>query len=335
MNPLDTLSAALGPLLAGARECVLVDYPNHSNVGDSAIWLGERVLLKHMGVKVRALCEHTPSEAQVKSLVGEAVVLIHGGGNFGDIWPQHEAFRQLLCRALPRNRIIQLPQSVHYGSTEAYEAARTVYSRHEGFHVIARDKASHQAAQGLAPGRAILAPDSAMCLTARDFGVSQSVTHDIVLLARQDKESTIANKGTLLAQVPAGLNVLCTDWLEESPSTWHRLYRRASLIDVNKERAIRPLLRSLAVGAADGLALHRVRRGTHILASGRAVVTDRLHAVVLSWILGVPVFYFDNSYGKLDSVLGCWLRGTPGIQRFVSSQEAMAAAARHVQQART
>lgn len=333
MNALENLSAALGPLLAGARECVLVDYPNHSNVGDSAIWLGEIALLKHMGVKVRALCEHTPSQAQVTSLIGDAVVLIHGGGNFGDIWPQHEAFRQLLCRSLPRSRIIQLPQSVHYGSPDAYDAARAVYSRHEGFHVIARDKASYQAALGLTSGRASLAPDSAMCLTARDFGVSQPVTHDIVLLARQDKESTISDKGALLGQVPGGVTVLHTDWLEENPTMWHRLYRRASLIDVNKERAIRPLLRTLAVSAADRLALHRVRRGARILSSGRAVITDRLHSVVMSWILGVPVFYFDNSYGKLDSVLGCWLAGTPGIQRCESSQEALAAAARHVRQA--
>jgi len=41
---------------AGAR-VALIDYPNHTNVGDSAIWLGEIAALRRLGAEVAYECE--------------------------------------------------------------------------------------------------------------------------------------------------------------------------------------------------------------------------------------------------------------------------------------
>jgi exopolysaccharide biosynthesis predicted pyruvyltransferase EpsI len=40
-------------------------------------------------------------------------ILLHGGGNFGDVWPGFQRFREQVIRESPNRRIIQLPQTIH------------------------------------------------------------------------------------------------------------------------------------------------------------------------------------------------------------------------------
>ena len=94
----------------------LVDFPDHANVGDSAIWLGELVLL-------RAITGRDPSyvsawhdfdrDAFLHSCP-DGPVLIHGGGNLGDLWSHHQRFRESLLTAFPDRTIVQLPQSIFF-----------------------------------------------------------------------------------------------------------------------------------------------------------------------------------------------------------------------------
>ena len=51
MNYEALLQNVLLSLVSPGEPCVLVDYPNYSNVGDSAIWLGEMRLLRHAGIR--------------------------------------------------------------------------------------------------------------------------------------------------------------------------------------------------------------------------------------------------------------------------------------------
>jgi pyruvyl transferase EpsO len=61
--------------------------------------------------------------------------------------------------------------------------------------------------------------------------------------------------------------------------------------------------------ARTALAQHRLARGLEILASGRHVVTDRLHGHILSLLLSVPHFVLDNSYNKNGAFFETWISG--------------------------
>jgi exopolysaccharide biosynthesis predicted pyruvyltransferase EpsI len=61
------------------------------------------------------------------------------------------------------------------------------------------------------------------------------------------------------------------------------------------------------------LAALRLQRGAALLAEGRVLLTDRLHAALLGCLLGMPVVALDNCYGKLSAVLGDWMAGWPGL----------------------
>ena len=42
------------------------------------------------------------------------IVLIHGGGNWGDVWRGSQEFHLKIIQEYPHNRIIVFPQTVHY-----------------------------------------------------------------------------------------------------------------------------------------------------------------------------------------------------------------------------
>ena len=78
----------------------------------------------------------------------------------------------------------------------------------------------------------------------------------------------------------------------------------------------------MRVGSTESAARARVARGCALLSSGRVVITDRLHAHILSLLLGIPHAVLDNSYGKLGRFLDQWLPGTAGVHRAESLRDA-------------
>jgi pyruvyl transferase EpsO len=156
----------LSGLLGERQGYALVDFPNHSNVGDSAIWVGEVSALAGIGLGppryVADLATFSP--ATLRARVGDGPVLIHGGGNLGDLWPRHQQLREHVVLSSPRNPVIQLPQSIEFRSPEAEERARAVFEGHGAFTLLARDERSLSRARESLGVDAVLCPDLAFCL---------------------------------------------------------------------------------------------------------------------------------------------------------------------------
>src|SRR5688500_5440168 len=54
----DRLDSTLAPILPRGTRAALINYPNHHNVGDPAIYLGTLRTLRRLGVHVTYRCEH-------------------------------------------------------------------------------------------------------------------------------------------------------------------------------------------------------------------------------------------------------------------------------------
>src|SRR5690349_9799511 len=105
----------LGRLLAPGTPCALLDFPNHANVGDSAIWLGETARLRRHGVEIVYACDQeTYAPERLAARLGDGVILLHGGGNLGDFWIEHQQFRERVIDEFRNNPIIQLPQTIYF-----------------------------------------------------------------------------------------------------------------------------------------------------------------------------------------------------------------------------
>ena len=53
------------------------------------------------------------------------------------------------------------------------------------------------------------------------------------------------------------------------------------------------------------------------------VVTDRLHAIILRWLCGTPVFFVDSIYNKLSNFINTWRKDGPGLVRSATFNKAL------------
>jgi pyruvyl transferase EpsO len=292
----------------------LVDYPDHSNVGDSAIWLGEMAWLDDAGrTPVYSAALNNFSAADLAKAAAEGPILIHGGGNFGTTWPRHEAFRLDLLRLFPGRPIVQLPQSIHYEDQHQTAAMAEAISRHGAFTLLVRDARSHNFARRHFDCDVRLCPDSALYLGRFRRSAPKA---DVLALLRTDHESVADGTAT-----PA--DIAETDWLHE-----RRGERRIMQLRIKAKMLLTAGDRSTALRRYRMLAGWRLRRGLTALSLGRVVVTDRLHAHILSLLLDIPHVVLDNFYGKIGDFAAQWTHRYRGFHRVASRAEAFELARR-------
>jgi len=293
----------LGPHVPHDRPVALIDFPHAPNVGDSVIWLGALAFLARRGMRPCFTCSNRSySRAALARRLGEGTILLTGGGNFGDLYPPHQELREAVVRHFPRNRILQLPQTIHFRSPEKLERARQVFDAHPDFTLLVRDAPSLALAREHFGAPSLLCPDMAFALGAQNR--PDPPTHPVVWLARTDKESP----ATPTPPTPAG--VLKTDWLLDDVTPALKLNRRLARI-AREVPSVRPLLQGTLSRTYAPVARERARRGMRALGAGRAVVTNRLHGHVLCMLMGIPHVVLDNSYGKVRALYDAWTHASP------------------------
>lgn len=281
-------------LLADVGSAVWIDYPDHPNVGDSLIWLGERKAMRSMGVQLRAALPTAISTPDViRRTVGrypESAVCLHGGGNFGGLYAQPHQARLAAIGAAEGRRLVQAPQSVHFASERAQSELVHALQAQKDKILAVRDLDSQERLKG-AGLASLLMPDSAHVLGVVD---APAATQRALILRRTDIEAVASE------QPPAAVS----DWMDEGrlSNASSRLRGRAYARS-NRGRAPHVL----PAVVLDAVASVRMRRGVRALAPGKVVVTDRLHAMILAIHMGRPVVAVDNAVGKLSSYWRTWL----------------------------
>ncbi len=294
----ETIDEVLRPILSGVRRVALLDFPAHANVGDSAIWLGTLAYLREHGKTVCYSCDQsTYSRATLAERLGDGVILLSGGGNFGDIWKHSQQLREQVVRDFPDAKIVQLPQSVMFHDRGKLARARAIFDAHPALTLLVRDERSLHFVSENFRAPALLCPDMALWLGP--IARPSPAKREVVWLARTDRESAGGPP-------PAGIETV--DWLHEPRAPGLRLESFLRELIVEHPRAER-MLRSTLSRVADRVAADRLSRGCATLSEGRVVITDRLHAHILCLLLGIPSVIIDNSYGKLRNFYDTWTCG--------------------------
>jgi pyruvyl transferase EpsO len=315
----------LDQLIPEKQVCALVDFPDHANVGDSAILLGERIYLDRRSVNIQYVCSvDTFSESALRAHMPSGTILIHGGGNFGTLWPRHQALRERILLNFPEHKVIQLPQSLYFEDKESLKRVASLVKSHPDFTLLVRDSASLDIARDGLGIDAILCPDSALFLSGRLQRGLPVV--DCVGLCRTDKEKQFNNLPEALLHRLNTVEV--DDWLNEpfnTESFFARNLGRLSRYGVFRSEPVQRRMLSLWDKAAE----QRVERGCIQLSRGKVVVTDRLHAQILALLMGIPSISLDNNYRKIGNYLDTWFSGIPNCQRVDSLDRLPAALAEY------
>lgn len=310
---LDDLAAridtAIRTALNGARDVALVNFPNHNNPGDVAIWLGALASLRRLGVRVRyqcAWCTFSP-EALARALP-EGPVLINGGGNFGDLYQGQQGLRERLLAELTDRDLIQLPQSIHFADPANLDRVRSLIANHGRVTLMMREDRSERFAREYFDAPVHLVPDMALALQRIDPPAGPART-DVLWLHRMEGDAEYVDHGFVV-----GPGVREVEWLHEQypEPGWSRGHRRARERNMDligrcrnapdeARRRWKRLARTF-VPLSEGY----LRRGMEIVGAGRVLVTDKLHGHLLALLAGIPHVVLDNSYGKVSGVYRTW-----------------------------
>lgn len=296
------IDRVIGPHLAGVENFALVDFPNHPNVGDSAIWLGEETYLEEkLGRAPAYVCTYDNwAKEDFEKAVPVGPILIHGGGNFGDLWPSHQEFRLRLLSEFPDRQIIQLPQTIHFSSKESLKRAAEIINSHKNFLILVRDAQSLNVARKEFTASVDLCPDMAFCLGAQSS--QAAITRQLLLLLRTDHEKVEQERSRPLPSFAA-----VEDWLTEQRGLGKWLFLKALLQTfflVFKGRM--PSELDARIRWFHLLASNRVARGMKQVGSSAYVITDRLHTHIFCVLLNVPHSVLDNNYGKISTFVDAW-----------------------------
>jgi exopolysaccharide biosynthesis predicted pyruvyltransferase EpsI len=324
----DRLHAALRGLLPPGTRVALVDWPGYANVGDHLIFLGTLQLLRRLGVELAYTADLGGySERGLRAAVGgDGVILLAGGGNFGDRYPGFQRVRERILLDFPRARIIGLPQTLDFTDPRPRDRTAAIVAGHDDVHLLWRDGESLERAERTFAAQNALAPDCAFALEELP-AASRPASAPQVWLSRSDDERS----GERLLP-PPGEPALVTDWLLE-PEAFQRSGR--GRMRAHAVRAARAASRNALTGGRlsrqsvrvrTEISRRRLEAGVALLSLGEVLVTDRLHAHVLSVLLGKPHVVVDTGYGKLDRFIRTWTHDASYLARATSAAEAAAAA---------
>ena len=292
---------------------ILVDYPIYRNIGDILIHRGSEAALARQQVQLRDRFAYPDLGkiqggtfhlgrrfAQFDRMMADCpMLLFQGGGNLGDLWPNHQLLREALIARYPHVPCTILPQSAHFGSEQALDQCRRIFGAHRQLTLYCRDQET-MAALGSAVDCSE-APDMAHGLWETLPRRSAPKRSGLLVQSRRDPER---------AETASPENGF--DWDDCEPKAevviWRALVTTRRFSALGSVRAAGDALWNRLADRWLGRAIERV-------GSAEALQTDRLHGLILATLLETPVRFSDNKYGKLGRYAACWFGGDPLIVR--------------------
>ena len=314
------IDTSILPLMSGSppRRIALLDAPDYPNVGDPLILLGELAFLRraYPNAKIVIVSHRTYAESIDTEIEKADCLFLNGGGNFGDAWPLHQAFRLKMILRFRNKLIIHFPQSFHFTSNDSLIETQRVLEVAQNLTILARDRKGFEFARQKFPCRSELCPDMAFALGPLQ---ARRPDLDFVCLLRTDKEVLAAKTGEIKDILTlTGARFSVEDWLENRPGL-EKIHGLARLMVRN---GLPPhLLARHGLAVFELYARSRLKFGIALLGRGRSVVTDRLHGTILATLIGRPRYVFDSVDGKIKAFYETWMTGEKDAVFFESVAE--------------
>eukprot|EP00475_Leptophrys_vorax_P008028 TRINITY_DN15146_c0_g1_i1.p1 TRINITY_DN15146_c0_g1~~TRINITY_DN15146_c0_g1_i1.p1 ORF type:complete len:492 (-),score=127.47 TRINITY_DN15146_c0_g1_i1:1159-2634(-) len=297
----------LKPYLEGKRYLAIVDAASHENVGDSMIVQGEIEFIRRMGFEVSYMCGTAQDGQQwFKDCnfdqfgypKNEWLALAHGGGNWGDVWLGPHLGRRNTVQKFGDNGVdmLQMPISVWWGNQNskdfqdelAYwnswkEQQEKGAGTRSKFAAAFRQQDSFDFMKEKFPMiPAVAAPDMAFFMQ-RLIPTREPIV-DVLFLLRGDKESKEPmysyQKQVRMLMANTDVTYQLVDW-----TNMHSMLGEEKYAKSPRTRGFDPLV--------------RITQGVRGYSRARVIVTNRLHASILAFLMNKPHIIIENTYGKI------------------------------------
>ncbi|HEV7928519.1 MAG TPA: polysaccharide pyruvyl transferase family protein [Nitrosospira sp.] len=279
--------------LIGTDHVHYLDVPMHRNIGDLLIMLGTLRFFERYQKKIdlkATYFSYRTEWAQPKD-----VIVFQGGGNFGDLYKGPQQVRQHLIQRLPKNRIIILPQTIHFRSRRAYDECCSAFSQHPDLHICVRDHLSYKLALPMSRNVYLL-PDMAHQLWPIQRLRPSESRH---LAVMRDDEERAASSVT-------GYDI-CLDWRElVGRGNKYRIRMARGVLRGLYLARVKPELLAFKLDLWTEYAERLVGDAVNLFSRFDVITTDRLHAHILACLMGIQNTVLNNSYGKNYSYVDAW-----------------------------
>ncbi|OWY61822.1 hypothetical protein B7486_61730, partial [cyanobacterium TDX16] len=127
----EQIVAAVDEAVPADAPVALVNFPNHANAGDPALWLAARKVLAHLGRHVAYSCSWSSYDPEaLRTLAPEGPIVLNAGGNLGDVYPGQQGTRARVLADFPGRPVVQLPQSLWFREQENLDRFADLVAQH-------------------------------------------------------------------------------------------------------------------------------------------------------------------------------------------------------------
>jgi pyruvyl transferase EpsO len=273
-----------------------IDYPVYSNGGDILIMKGTEKFLADN--KIEVLKRYSAMDFPENLYIPEGVIiLLQGGGNFGDLYLSHQRLREQIVTSYPSHRIVVLPQTIYYKEQEEYDKTAAIFNRHKDLHIYTRDKSCYELAKiKFESCHIYLSPDMAHQLWPI-IPKNQSILDKLYFL-RTDIEG-----GKEPEDLSGVAQENCYDWSSLFSYVEKKIIGVfVKLHSIKRKTGIKLSVDRLWYKYADYL----IKKTVKLFGKYRSVQTSRLHGHILSCLMDKENILIDNSYGKNLSYYNTW-----------------------------
>ena len=260
------------------KKAILIGVPHHCNLGDHAIAIAERELIKryYPEYEYKEVAEenvHKCIEKIAKNIEKEDILFFHGGGNLGNQYLFIETARRKVIEMFPENQIIVFPETIFFQDTpdgqKELEITKNIYNKHKKLVILAREEKSYQTMKEIfTNNEVILTPD---IVTILQESVETTNRKGALFIIRNDSESNV-EKSFLLT-----IEDICKSE-----------YKTIEYTDTAKGGQI--------FGHQSKLKLDEMLNKYR---ESELIVTDRLHGMIFAAITGTPCIAVGNYNHKI------------------------------------
>lgn len=277
--------------------CILLGTPVFNNLGDHLIALSELDFLEKKFPNYKIIEIPTPVFIWRKKILKEIIpknipIFITGGGWLGSVWPDDEYRMQDMLKTFKDYSVSIFPQTVYYEnnnpeSIEILESANLCYEQCKDLKIFLRDYDSFAFSKKkfrINEKNIYLFPDIALWYMNKGRLVNKP-TKKLLVCLREDRENI--SKPQLYA--------------------WISKFTISKGIELNRVNTITtecvPIWRRKK----------KVENIIREFSNADAVITDRLHGMIISVIAGTKCIVFNNTTNKVYGVYKQWLSNNKNI----------------------
>ena len=253
------------------KRVFLIGTPEHSNLGDAAITLGERTFIgryyEEYAIVELSTYDFNRWYKDIASEIREDdIIFLQGGGNLGNRFLNEENVRRKVIQDFQSNPIVIFPQTIFFDDSEEgkaeLEISRKIYNCHPNLTILLRGNKSFCMAKEYFPNaRLICCLDMALILK-KDYRFQRKG----ILLCLRDLNDESGLSRELYDNILSTVEKVDPEYIKTN-----NLYHNIPTEDIHRD------IRWEAVTA-------ELKR----FSSVSVVVTDRLHGLIFSMITSTP-----------------------------------------------